>query len=86
MSSMVVRSRQASENGSDLVLDGNAAADLLHEIFVLEITVAQIQCDAASGSLCSEQTFTKLRSRRQRCEKQRKGPGKQRNVLQQKLL
>jgi hypothetical protein len=40
----------------------------------------------ASGSLWSERTFTKRRSRRQRCEKQRKGPGKQRNVLQQKLL
>jgi hypothetical protein len=36
------------ENGSDLVLDGNAAAGLLQEIFVLEITTAQIQCEACS--------------------------------------
>jgi hypothetical protein len=45
-----------TENGSDLVLDGNAAAGLLHEIFVPEITTAQIQCEAcgttgAVGSL-----------------------------------
>ncbi len=45
-----------TENGSDLVLDGNAAAVLLQEIFVLEITTAQIQCEkcdsaAAIGSL-----------------------------------
>ena len=33
-----------TENGSDLVLDGNAAAGLLQEIFVREITTAQIQC------------------------------------------
>ena len=44
------------ENGSDLVLDGNAAAGLLQEIFVLEITTAQIQCEkchsvVAVGSL-----------------------------------
>lgn len=38
-----------TENDSDLVLDGNAAAALLQEIFVLEITTAQIQC-AACGS------------------------------------
>ena len=35
-----------TENGSNLVLDGNAAAGLLQEIFVLEITTAQIQCEA----------------------------------------
>jgi DNA-directed RNA polymerase subunit RPC12/RpoP len=33
-----------TENDSDLVLDGNAAAGLLQEIFALEITTAQIQC------------------------------------------
>lgn len=38
-----------TENGSDLVLDGNAAAGLLQEIFVPDITTAQIQC-AACGS------------------------------------
>jgi hypothetical protein len=38
-----------TEKGSDLVLDGNAAAGLLQEIFVLEITTAQIQC-AVCGS------------------------------------
>jgi Family of unknown function (DUF6510) len=37
-----------TENGSDLVLDGNAAAGLLQEIFVVEITTAQIQCAACS--------------------------------------
>ena len=36
-------------NDSDLVLDGNAAAGLLQEIFVLEITTAQIQCEACSS-------------------------------------
>jgi hypothetical protein len=35
-----------TENGVDLALDGNAAADLLQEIFVLDITIAQIQCEA----------------------------------------
>ena len=35
-----------AENGSDLVLDGNAAAGLLQEIFILDITTAQIQCEA----------------------------------------
>jgi hypothetical protein len=35
-----------AENGSDLVLDGNAAAGLLQQIFVAEITNAQIQCEA----------------------------------------
>jgi hypothetical protein len=46
------------ENSSYLVLDGNAAAGLLQEMFALEITTAQIQCDAcgsigAVGSLHS---------------------------------
>jgi hypothetical protein len=35
-----------TENGVDLVLDGNAAAGLLQEIFVLDITTAQIQCES----------------------------------------
>ena len=35
-----------TENESDLVLDGNAAAGLLQEIFVPEITSAQIECEA----------------------------------------
>ena len=43
-------------NGSDLVLDGNAAAGLLQEIFVPDITSAKIECGAcgttaAMGSL-----------------------------------
>jgi len=38
-----------TENGSERVLDGNAAAGLLQEIFVLEITTAQIQCNACSS-------------------------------------
>jgi hypothetical protein len=45
-----------TENGSDLVLDGNAAGGLLQQIFVPDITAAQIQCQAcgftgAVGSL-----------------------------------
>jgi uncharacterized protein DUF6510 len=39
-----------TENGSDLVLDGNAAAGLLQEIFVLEITTAQIECRACGST------------------------------------
>lgn len=39
-----------TENGSDLVLDGNAAAGLLREIFVLDITTAQIQCEACGST------------------------------------
>ena len=35
-----------TENASDLVLDGNAAARLLQEIFIPEITNAQVECDA----------------------------------------
>ena len=40
------------ENGSDVVLDGNAAAGLLQEIFVSDITSARIQC-AACGSVAA---------------------------------
>jgi Family of unknown function (DUF6510) len=45
-----------TDNDSELVLDGNAAASLLQEIFVFEVTTAQIQCEvcgttAAIGSL-----------------------------------
>jgi hypothetical protein len=39
-----------TENGPDLVLDGNAAAGLLQEIFALEITSAQIQCESCGSS------------------------------------
>ena len=39
-----------TENGSDLVLDGNAAAGLLQEIFVLDVTTAQIQCAACDST------------------------------------
>jgi phage tail tube protein FII len=39
-----------TENGSDLVLDGNAAAGLLQEIFVPEITTAQIECRACGST------------------------------------
>jgi Zn finger protein HypA/HybF involved in hydrogenase expression len=37
-------------NDSAFVLDGNAAAGLLQEIFVLEITSAQIQCEACGST------------------------------------
>ena len=45
-----------TDYGADLVLDANAAAGLLREIFVHDATVAQIQCatcdsTAAVGSL-----------------------------------
>ena len=39
-----------TENGSDFVLDGNAAAGLLQEIFVLDITTAQIRCEACGST------------------------------------
>jgi hypothetical protein len=39
-----------TEDGSDLVLDGNAAAGLLQEFFVAEITNAQIQCGACDST------------------------------------
>lgn len=44
-----------TENGSNLVLDGNAAAGLLQEIFALEITTAEVQCEACgcTGALGS---------------------------------
>ena len=35
-----------TDNASDLVLDGNAAAALLEEIFAPEITSAQVECEA----------------------------------------
>jgi Family of unknown function (DUF6510) len=35
---------------SDLVLDGNAAAGLLQEIFVFEITTALIRCDVCGST------------------------------------
>ena len=38
-----------ADTGADVVLDANAAAGLLQEIFVLDATAAQIQC-AACGS------------------------------------
>ena len=37
------------ENISDLVLDGNAAAGNLQEVFASEITLAEIQCDACGS-------------------------------------
>ena len=39
-----------TEEGSDVVLDGNAAAGLLREIFVLDVTTAQIQCEACGST------------------------------------
>ncbi len=39
-----------TENGSDLVLDGNAAAGLLQEIFVLDVTTAEIQCGTCGSA------------------------------------
>ena len=38
-----------TEDVSDLVLDGNAAAGLLQELFAIDVTLAQIQCDACGG-------------------------------------
>ena len=38
-----------TDNGSDLVLDGSAAAGLLQEILALDITTAQVEC-AECGS------------------------------------
>ena len=37
------------EKGSEIVLDGNAAAGALQDFFVPEITIAQIQCDACES-------------------------------------
>jgi Family of unknown function (DUF6510) len=39
-----------TENLSELVLDGNAAAGLLQEIFVQDITNAQMQCEACGST------------------------------------
>jgi DNA-directed RNA polymerase subunit RPC12/RpoP len=39
-----------SDNDSAFVLDGNAAAGLLQEIFALEITTAQIQCEGCGST------------------------------------
>jgi hypothetical protein len=39
-----------TENVSDLVLDGNAAGGLLQEIFIPEITNAQIECEACGST------------------------------------
>ena len=39
-----------TENDSDFVLDGNAAAGLLQDIFAVEITSAQIQCETCGSS------------------------------------
>ena len=39
-----------AEKHSDFVLDGNAAAGLLQEIFVPDITTAQIQCNACGSA------------------------------------
>ena len=39
-----------TENVSDLVLDGNAAAGLLQEFFIADITTAQIQCEACGST------------------------------------
>jgi hypothetical protein len=36
-------------NGSETMLDGNAAAGALQDIFVPEITIAQIQCGACDS-------------------------------------
>ena len=38
------------DNISDLVLDGNAAAGCLQEIFAADITIAQIQCEACGST------------------------------------
>jgi hypothetical protein len=38
-----------TENVCDLVLDGNAAAGLLEEIFAPEITSAQVECEACGN-------------------------------------
>ena len=38
-----------AEQISDLVLDGNAAAGCLQEVFPSDITVAEIQCEACGS-------------------------------------
>jgi uncharacterized protein DUF6510 len=39
-----------ADTDAGFVLDGNAAASLLHEVFVFDVTTAQIQC-AACGAV-----------------------------------
>ena len=39
-----------TENISDLVLDGNAAAGCLGEIFASDITIARLQCEACGSA------------------------------------
>jgi len=39
-----------AKNISDLVLDGNAAAGSLREVFASDITIAQIQCDGCGST------------------------------------
>ena len=48
-----------TQSDSDLVLDGNAAAGLLQEIFALEITTAQLQCEACdfTGAVGSSRLY-----------------------------
>ena len=48
-----------TENDLDSVLDGNAAAGALREIFVADVTTAHIQCDAC-GSVGSSRGFSAL--------------------------
>jgi hypothetical protein len=38
-----------AENISDFVLDGNAAAGCLQEVFASEMTLAEIQCDVCGS-------------------------------------
>jgi hypothetical protein len=38
-----------TENGLDSVLDGNAAAGSLSEVFAADVTTAHIQCDACGS-------------------------------------
>jgi hypothetical protein len=38
-----------TENDLDFVLDGNAAAGALREVFVADMTTANIQCDACGS-------------------------------------
>jgi len=39
-----------ADTDAGFVLDGNAAASLLHEVFVFDVTTAQIQCAACGAS------------------------------------
>jgi hypothetical protein len=39
-----------TENNLDFVLDGNAAAGALRQIFVADMTTAHIQCDACGSA------------------------------------